>query len=175
MEQEAKALSTDDLKLLQIDRINYIMYDDLARMSLKDVFEGSPCAIILLDIHNGRETAPVGHWIALLEYNDYVEHFDSYGLTIDEERAYTHDGPYLTKVLKGVRVRESKYRFQEMREDVNTCGRWCVVRCNEYFRSNGRKNLSDFYRFIEKWGINGDALVTLLTFYPPFLGRSKGT
>lgn len=160
-ELEAKALSIDDLKDMQSKPIKYVMYDDLRDMDYDELWSEGPMCIILLDIHNGRDIEPVGHWVALLNYDSHIEHFDSYGLSLDQELSFTHDGPYLTNILKGKTVVENGEKLQKFRDQVNTCGRWCIVRCNEYNR-----NIHDFVEWIHNIPCEPDIAVTLLTTYP---------
>jgi len=161
--EEKEALTMKDLDNMIPFKVNFIPYDSLRRMQLSDVFNGTDYAIILLDIHNGRDVAPVGHWIALLRYPDHIEHFDSYGLSVDSELAFTHDGSYLTGLLNGNLVIENTKRLQKFREDTNTCGRWCVVRCLEKDRTGG--TLQEFLKLFDEIDLDNDLVVTLMTLY----------
>ena len=66
--------------------------------------------------------ASVGHWISLIQYPGYIENFDSYGLTIDQELSITHEKRYLSILLRGQEVKQGTVQLQEIRNDVNTCG-----------------------------------------------------
>ena len=80
-------------------------------------------------MHVQGSVNPVGHFITLIKYLTYVEHFDSYGFTIDQELHITHERKYLTDILSDVPVIENTFPFQSKKEDTETCGRWCAVRC----------------------------------------------
>lgn len=164
MEEENVPITWDDIKNLAAGRINLFLYDNLKGKTLADLHKGTPCAIILLQIHNGRDVAPVGHWIAVIDTGSGIEHFDPYGLTIDQELSYTHEEHYLSQILEGHHPFNSPYKFQKHREDVQTCGRWCVVRCNEFLIN--KMSIREFDRFIGDLGIDGDLAVTLMTRYP---------
>lgn len=161
--EEKKPLGIDDLKTMANVPINYILYDDLKGQTLDDIFRDTPLAIILLQIHNGKDIAPVGHWIALLKFDDHVEHFDSYGLSIGEELSFTHDEDFLGKILTGTPVRENRKQLQRFREDVNTCGRWAVVRCNEFGRTG--KTITQFQKLYDDLECSPDDAVTLQTWF----------
>lgn len=163
-EAESVALSAADLKIMlssDAGKVKIINYDDLAKFSTLDaVMAGVPAVIILMTIET--QNAPrVGHWIALLNVGSEIEHFDPYGLKIDQELAITHERPFLsTLVRKSTKlVRQSTHRFQMFREHVNTCGRWCVVRVRMRDRTN-----SDFRMFFDRLGVSGDEAATLMTF-----------
>ncbi len=105
-----------DTKLLQ--------YDELAKFSsLDQLFAKDQAVIILLQIE-APDAPKVGHWIALLDQGDHVEHFDSYGLSADEELALTHESDLLTKLLQtaSTRVEDSTTKLQHISEHTNTCG-----------------------------------------------------
>lgn len=138
-----------------------IHYDDLSKYkSLTELFAKSKSVIILLEIENGR--TKVGHWIALLEYSDHIEHFDSYGLDIDEELSITHERNYLTQLFRNSskRLESSGKKLQAMREHVNTCGRWVVARL--LLRAFEMK---EFLAFVAGVHQQPDVMVTLLTMF----------
>jgi hypothetical protein len=105
------------------------LYKDLAKRSeLPDL----PIAVLY-------ETQPgFGHWVAILETPEGLEHFDSYGLKPDAElkfipkqyrEAFMATAPYLARLLghDGRNVNYNEYKLQG--EGTNTCGRWVVARC----------------------------------------------
>lgn len=130
---EATALSFDDLKRmagLVVQKILFIQYNQLADYrDIQQLFENHKYVVILLQIE--KPNAPkVGHWIGLLNLGDHVEHFDPYGLDVDEELALTHEKEYLKTILGTVQTRlvNNQVRLQQFREHVNTCGRWVIAR-----------------------------------------------
>ena len=157
---ERKALTFDDLKKMTGSKdVKYINYDDLKKYkTLKEVMT-SPCVIILLQIESPN--APrVGHWILLLERNSEIEHFDSYGLDVDEELALTHEQSFLTELFKTThtKIKTNHIRYQRFREQVNTCGRWCVARC-----LLNNLSLEQFKEFIFDVHDTHDVAVSLMT------------
>lgn len=109
--------------------LNIWLYKDLARRS---VLPKLPFAVLY-------ETQPgFGHWVAVLETPEGIEHFDSYGLKPDAElkfiplaykRAFMATAPYLARLLgdTGKDIHYNEYKLQGKK--TNTCGRWVVARC----------------------------------------------
>lgn len=80
-----------------------------------------------------------GHWVLILKYNNIIEDFDSYGKGIEPQRNFIASG--MNRLLgqehnhiKRLVARSpykyvvNKHRFQSLKPDVNTCGRWCCLR-----------------------------------------------
>lgn len=163
---EKKPLTFDDLReMLQEDKetTKIMGYDDLSNIeSLDELFEGDKRAVIILLQIETKDAPKVGHFIALLNKEDHVEHFDPYGFSVDQELAITHEKDYLGILFRreDKRIVTSKRRFQKIRESVNTCGRWCVVRIKHYNMS-----LSEFSTFIDQIHYEPDVAVTLMTLH----------
>ena len=139
-----------------------IQYDDLAHFqSAEQMFKMSPNIIVLLQIETPG--APkVGHWIALLNQGTHYEHFDSYGISMDKELAITHEKPFMTRLMQhpDKPLVQSTKRLQRMREEMNTCGRWCVARVKMRDMP-----LLEFERFFTRFKDMPDAVVTLMTMF----------
>lgn len=82
-----------------------------------------------------------GHWVVLIDRGSgMLEFYDSYGLKPDEElqidnqyHLRIHGGvltPHLTALIKsgGWSVKYNNKQLQKQLSDVNTCGRYCVMR-----------------------------------------------
>lgn len=105
-------------------------YNELRSInSMEELFGKADAVIILLSIETANAPT-VGHWIALLKMGQHYEHFDSYGLSVDEELSITHEAPYLTNLVNKSRkkVIDNTIKFQNIREHTNTCARWVVAR-----------------------------------------------
>ncbi len=103
-----------------------------------------------------------GHWTCILRYGKTCEFFDSYGLRFDEElnfiskvknRLLGQDVKLLSLLLNDAKARGwnviwNKTKLQQLKNGVNTCGRWCLLRITMltqfYFE------LEEFIAFIEK-------------------------
>ena len=175
---------------------NWMLYNNLAKV--KNIEELFPINIntmyILLQIQS-QNGESIGHWVSLIKYDnvsgfDYG-HYDSYGFTIDQEIAITHENPtLLTNLLTGVRIEESRVQhqaFKNKKNDINTCGRHTVTRSIFYYLTNAQYNKMIIQPALNDRNVkNPDVLVSILTgFLPPndepvrqfFMNRaqSKGT
>ena len=166
-QKEAKALSFGDLKRMLgplASQVKFYNYAQLASIqNISGLLAGHIAAIILLQIESPNAPA-VGHWVAVIQLADgSFLHFDPYGLKPDQELSITHEKPYLGNILnasrsQGMIVRYTHTQFQALREDVNTCGRWCVVRVKNRNLSN-----SQFKRKFHDGVSDPDALVASIT------------
>lgn len=160
-----ETLGFEDLKDMLGPNISktcrFLVYDHIkGYKSMKELFkQGYHAAIILLepkDSHTG-----VGHFILLLDYPDHIEHFDSYGLSVDQELKLTQE-PHLTQFLNDDEkaLVQSNKRFQKFGGHINTCGRWCVARL--LLR---HLQLNQFTHFVESANTANhfDSFVTTLT------------
>lgn len=151
-------LTGQDLKRMTKNKATVMPYDDLKNVTDIDQIFKTQCVIILLNIEGSGQ--PVGHWVLMIDKGNEIEHFDSYGLNIDEELAKTHEAPYLSNLVgkSRRRVLQSSRQYQRMKEDVDTCGRWCVLRC-------GVKNLTDeqFRKLIQSAGTVPDDFAVIAT------------
>lgn len=111
-----------------------------------------------------------GHWVCLFKYHysSTISFFDSYGLKPDEELKITNDVmktntyPYLSWLLlhhKG-KVEYNHYQFQKYLQDVNTCGRWVIVRL--LYMDVPLKKFINMFK-TKNDGIDTDDFVTFLT------------
>lgn len=138
----------------------WMTWDQLAEIpSTRELFGNGKAVVVLLQIE-GRHKRPVGHFILLLQFPGHIEHFDSYGLTIEQELSITHE-KHLTRIFKDYRnpVVNNAKRLQTLAEDVNTCGRWIVARLMLQTLT-----LDAFLTLIHYFKINPDDLVTAMTF-----------
>lgn len=136
----------------------WIVYDDLKQYSSIDELMKLGAVVILLMIE--KPNAPkVGHFILLLDHKTHYEHFDSYGLTMDEEIGLTQEH-HLTNLFKSSRrkIVDNRVRLQTFREDINTCGRWVVAR---YLLK--QLELDEFLRLIKYFIRPSDDLVAAMT------------
>jgi len=111
-----------------------IKYSDLSKYDdIDDVFGDNNFVVVLI------ESKPrTGHWTNLLRYDDgTIEQFDSYQGQIDGELKYVtntmkhnlHEINYaLTELLHKRKTIWSKYRYQKLDDDVDTCGRHILLR-----------------------------------------------
>jgi len=160
-QEEATPLSFDDLKKMagtDVKNINFILYENLIDISLQD-FTSKPCTILLMQ--RKKDNVKIGHFIAILMFPHSIEHFDPYGLSTKKELEITGEKNILQILYKkiGKTVIENDFEFQQWKDNVETCGRWCIARCR--MRD---KNLNEFKKFFETKIHSMDDKVTLLTY-----------
>ena len=156
------ALSFEQLKNLvgphQSQQCKWILYDELAKFKDLETLMSLGAVVILLQIETPNHPK-VGHFIVLLDHKSHYEHFDSYGLTMDEELNITQEH-HLTKIFKTARkpIVDNTKRLQTLRADINTCGRWVAARL--LLR---QLELDQFLRLISYFHVNSDDLVAIMT------------
>lgn len=147
---ERYAYSDKDIKRFLDDDVTILRYPELAKYnSLEQVLNGKSCACILYMTKQN-----FGHWTAIIKnpggYKGQgkppsYEIFDSLGIKPDDELKFINDkfriesnqsSKHLSNIIakdfenkKIDEVTYCKYKLQKSIEDVNTCGRWCAVRC----------------------------------------------
>lgn len=120
---EGYPLSGEDIHNLTKGTCNIWAYSQITNKSLDEILGKNRSSIILLE-YNGKS---IGHWIALFEHqNGDIEYYNSLGYPMD----YQQDRQILTQKLYGYRVIQNKQQLQSKSQDINTCGRYCVLRLN---------------------------------------------
>jgi hypothetical protein len=107
-----------------------------------------------------------GHWCCILKYGDTVEWFDSYGVRPDGELNFIsagmrkilgEDKHHLSRLIKTIKSPTkfiyNKKKLQVLKDGVNTCGRWTILRL--VLSKNGY-DLNEFLRFINDYCKNND-------------------
>lgn len=164
--QYKKALSMDDLRSASNGRLQVFTYEDLYNIKhIDELFYPYNACIILY-----QSTPNFGHWVTLIRRKnnttDSLEHFDPYGVKIDDEL----NGPNRMKfpkllsrlILKsGIKTIISNVgRFQSQKALVNTCGRWALIRA---LLKN--KSLEEFTNLFHNQKLEPDFYVTALTMF----------
>ena len=135
-EQEATALEDEplsnfDIRDYNIPNSKVLIYNQLEQFSSIDEMFGDASIIFLLYL---PLVGDMGHWVLLHKNGNHFEYFCSYGLPIDAPiiKWYRDGQPiYLSTLLgkaKGLRITYNSYPFQAKRQEVSTCGRWCLLR-----------------------------------------------
>lgn len=170
---EEITLDGDDLvqmaKTLGQDRVSFVMYDDLTKYdNLEMLFKDNIQAVYILMLIKSQENVrDVGHWVVLvrnIDQNVYY-YYDPYGLGLTKDLALTHESGVLLKLLSPVKYEDSSYRHQAFSEDVNTCGRHCVVRSIFSHLSNKEYDQVFVRDVVPHYAANPDALVSLITVF----------
>ncbi len=165
------SLDEQDLKkICQPYGLHLIFYRDLHTIQdINELFQISNNIIILY-----RTTRDYGHFVSLLNYDDHIEYFDSYGEKPDYELKYSQESvrqmqgrimPHLTHLFNIAKRKDrkkivyNKIRLQQFHNHVNTCGRWSALRIK--FR---HLNIKQFQHLFIGQSQNPDAIVTYLTY-----------
>jgi len=135
-----------------------IKYSDLKNYtSIEDLLPTDKSAIIILI----EDRLNSGHWVAVMRYGKTVEYFNSYGAKWDTDWKFINR---MVRMILGENTNEmtrlmdkakaegwttiwNKSRFQKLSSQIQTCGRWCVLRI-EMMKMG--YNLKEFYDFIKK-------------------------
>lgn len=165
-------MGDDDIKNYLGVSVPIIKYSQLENFeSIEDILPNNKTYVILLY----ESELNSGHWVIILRYNDIIEYFDPYGYEvdnpinwIDEHKNFElgQDKKFLSELLDNYKgkVIYNPIDYQVLKNDINTCGRHCVVRClmNRKFNFN----LKEYYNFMKliknKLNTNYDIIVSNL-------------
>ena len=163
----AQDLTGTDVTFLTRNKANVVMYTQLINCnSILDLFGKYSAIILLFPVQSDTE----GHFIAILknDKNKSINHWDPYGLSYIQERAYTTNplvkqhllGNLYTKAQQnGWNVTCNTYRLQQMKSGISTCGRWSCLRIRMQYLSD-----LEFAKLFLKQGQSPDFIVTMMTF-----------
>lgn len=157
-----KSLSTEDI--LSKVKCNVMRYSDIKKYTdIDDLFINDKCVILY------ETTKNKGHWTAIYKYNHTIYFFDSYGNHHEEQ--FNFIPKYINEKLKQDHQRltellyKSKYnveynetQLQQFKKDINTCGRWCLIRLMYPHIS-----VNDFKKMFKNKSIKPDRIVYELT------------
>ena len=160
-------LTGTDIDYLTKGKAILQLYKDLANCSsIFDAFGQYNNIILLFPVESDMQ----GHWITIQydEKTKIINHWDSYGLSWAQERGYTTNqyvkqhllgNLYLRAQQDGYQVIYNKYRFQEMKNNINTCGRHACLRARFDYLNN-----DEYAKLVLKQKETADWLVTIMTF-----------
>ena len=160
-------LNLDEVRALTRNKANIIMYDDLTiDDNILKVIGPTNRAILLFPTEANSVN---GHYLCLIYYKDIktLLHFDSYGLDVTEELRYSTSRHvkrntlgYLYNKLRayGIKVIFNTYRFQQMQNGMNTCGRHVACRLRFYYLSN-----IEYAKLLLHQSNSPDYIVTIIT------------
>lgn len=166
-------LSDADIQAALEPDTKIYLYEDLEHVKdIDQLFDKEGRCVVLFP----TEAKTNGHWVCMFKRKrNRIDYFDSYGVRPDGARKWLTekqldklgaDEPYLSRLLKhsNKRVYYNTHPFQEMDQDVATCGRWVVARlmCKDL-------TPQEFYDLVHKSGMKPDEFVTKLTY--EFLGK----
>lgn len=160
--QYKKALSMDELLKASNNRLQVFTYDDLYHVKhIDELFYPHNVCIILY-----QSSPNFGHWVTLIRRKNTIEHFDPYGVKIDDELNKSNNMGFpklLSQLILNsdiTRIISNKGRFQSTKPGVNTCGRWALIRA---LLKN--KSLKEFTNLFHNQKLEPDFYVTALTMF----------
>jgi len=156
-----------DVDFLSKNKAKLLLYKDLLNYNtIFDAFGKFNNIILLFPVQSDTR----GHWVCIRLNTKHhsIRHWDSYGISYVQEMGYT-DNEYVKQRLlnnlydkamyDGWTVQNNTYRYQEMRDGINTCGRWACIRARFDYLNN-----DEFAKLFLKQHFSADFYVTLLTF-----------
>jgi hypothetical protein len=167
--EEAKsyALSDGDIRQLLGSGIKITTYPDLEKVQhIDELFDRMGRAILFVPQQNEQQ----GHWCCLIKKGKTIEFFDPYGEPPEAQKD-TLDNAHLEKMRMNeplladlltnnpYRVIFNKVQLQELKNDVNTCGRHCVARLLYH-----KYPIQKYRQVIERSRMPPDEFVVKLTY-----------
>ena len=159
-------LSDSDIRKILGNDISIVTYPQLNNVkNISQIFDRKGRCILLYLTQS--ETA--GHWVCLLSKPDGIHYFDSYGEAPEKAKKgadpallekLDEDEPRLLQLMKasGKPVYYNTHDYQQDNPSVNTCGRWCCVRCLYASYDD-----NEFHKAVKSSGMSGDNFVSALT------------
>jgi hypothetical protein len=143
------------------------LYHDLKNFShIREVIGEYNACIVLFPVKSSTN----GHWICILYHpeTNTIEHFDPYGFSPDVELTYSSDpetqqnllmGFYNEAKQRGYKVIFNPYRFQKLKDGINTCGKHSSIRARFRYL-----NIEQYKKLMMNQNNDPDFLVSILTF-----------
>jgi len=126
--------------------------------------------VILVEHQNNQ-----GHWCCIMKYNKTIEWFNPYGVRPDGQKNMLgklrnqllgQAEDYMTHLMKsskGYKLVYNKARLQKLKQGINTCGRWIILRI--ICMKDMMMDLKMFIKMVkdtqEATGLPKDALVAI--------------
>jgi len=164
---EEKPMGDDDIKTY-FPKAKIIVYNDLNDIKHIDELLPMNKSYFFLLIESKPNS---GHWVAVNKLNGKLEFFDSYGgkpdsqlswIPMEKREQLGEDEKRLTQLFResGLKVNYNPFKYQEMDEDIQTCGRHCCMRIKTMLDG---KDLDQYHNYMEQMkksrGLNYDEVV----------------
>ena len=164
-EESKRPLSYEMLAKLLPKWCRVTKYDSLAKFqTLKAALQGKQMLVVLYQVHSKTSKKLLnmpGHFIVInaKSRGQPVEYFSSSGWTPAQELSATHEDPKTFKRLLPKNFIYNSVALEHM-GDLNTCWRWCLVRC-----ILGHVSLKDFQKLFKQKVIlrSSDDAIVLMT------------
>ena len=144
----------------------YLYKDVLKYNNIRDLIGVNNECIVLFPVKSSTD----GHWIAILYHpeTNTIEHFDPYGFSPDTELQYSSDPITKQNLLMqlydkakqdGYNIVYNPYRFQQLKDGINTCGKHSAIRCRFRYL-----DIEQYKKLMFGQSQDPDYLVSILTF-----------
>lgn len=182
MDNLIKSIYVDDLDLVDVKTLTnnkcpIVLYDnlDINDDILEVIGKNNRCFLLFPTVHGSNS----GHWLSIL-YNDKtntLEHFDPYGLDVNQEMQYSSSRHVQANILgklyakaqqKGIKIIFNTVRYQKLTNGVNTCGRHCAIRLRFHYLTP-----TQYENLMMKQTMSPDWLVSILTFLELFSNNNQ--
>jgi len=182
MDNLIKSIYVDDLDLVDVKTLTnnkcpIVLYDnlDINDDILEVIGKNNRCFLLFPTVHGSNS----GHWLSIL-YNDKtntLEHFDPYGLDVNQEMQYSSSRHVQANILgklyakaqqKGIKIIFNTVRYQKLTNGVNTCGRHCAIRLRFHYLTP-----TQYENLMMKQTMSADWLVSILTFLELFSNNNQ--
>lgn len=160
-------LTGQDVEIATNGKCPVHLYKDLINFThIREVIGEHNACIVLFPVKSSTN----GHWIAIIYHpnTNTIEHFDSYGFSPNTELQYSSDPLTKQNLLmnfydkaknEGYNVVFNPYRFQKLKDGINTCGKHASIRCRFRYL-----NLDEYKKLMLNQSNDPDYLVSILTF-----------
>lgn len=155
--QDIKKIEADPLDDSEIREYlpdaKIMKYSQLARYGTINELLTKPTDYAIL-LYEDSENS--GHWVCICRYDNTIEYFDPYGHKPDEplnwtpattkkklRENFTYLSQLLNNAMKECKVIYNNVKYQELKENINTCGRHCCFRIMNMLKGC---NLATYYK-----------------------------
>jgi len=160
-------LTGQDVELTTNGNCPIHLYKELLNFShIREVIGEHNACIVLFPVKSSTN----GHWICILYHpeTNTIEHFDPYGFSPDMELQYSSDPLTKDNLLmkfynqaknEGYKVIFNPYRFQRLKDGINTCGKHSSIRARFRYLT-----IEQYKKLMLNQSNDADYLVSILTF-----------
>ena len=134
------ASDADITRVLNCDMNKILKYSELDKFPcFADLLPREQDFVVLLI----EQKENSGHWVCIVRENNNIFLFDSYGSSLDRELGFVaksmrillgEDKRFVERMInckcdkcKDFNIIENVTKFQSLKNDIATCGRWCIM------------------------------------------------
>lgn len=167
---KSKMLSGEELKTAIPDSTLYIHSQLKNFTNIRQLFRGTVPNVCFILYEWGQDNGAIsGHWCLVIEHLNDILMFDPYGASLTEQWNYVKGHfktePYLINLLNksGMKVYNNTEQYQGKGYEINTCGRWCILRAM-YESLNEEQFYNRVVELCHEMRLSPDNMVTKLTY-----------